>query len=84
MRLYEPYGNYPGNRVPINRKILAIRIQIGTYDLPTVLLSFWSIKTLKVFALEVKPTLPPCTPPGRLSCGTLAVRHATRSTIKSF
>jgi len=62
MRFYEPYGNHPGNRVPINRPILAIRFQIGTYDLLTVLVSFWSIKTLKVFALEVKLTLPPCSP----------------------
>jgi len=28
--VYEPYGNYPGNRVLINRPILAIKIQIGT------------------------------------------------------
>jgi len=28
--VYEPYGNYPGNRVPIKRTILAIKIQIGT------------------------------------------------------
>jgi len=52
-------GITPGNRVPINRPILTIEFQIGTHDLPTVLTSFWSSKTLKVFALEVKPTLPP-------------------------
>jgi len=52
-------GINPGNRVPINRPIFAIEFQIGTYDLPTVLVSFWNIKTLKVFALEIKPTLPP-------------------------
>jgi len=53
--VYESYGNHPGNRVPINRPILAIKIQIGTYDLPTVLTSFRSIKTL-----GSETTLPPC------------------------
>jgi len=28
--------------------VFAVKIQIGTYDLPTVLTSFWSIITLKV------------------------------------
>jgi len=46
-------------KICINWPILAVGFQIGTYDLPTVLTSFWSIK--KVFALEVKLTLPPCT-----------------------
>ena len=53
-----------------------MEIQIGTYELLTVLVSFWSIKTLKVFALEVKSTLPPSNPIDRLSYEPLFGQHS--------
>jgi len=85
MRFYEPYGNYPGNRVPINRTILAIKIQIGTYDLPTVLTSFWSIKS---FCLGSKTNSAALYTTWLVKLGSSSVaikyRFATISSVKSF
>ena len=82
---YEPYGNYPGNRVPINRTILAIKIQIGTYDLPTVLTSFWSIKS---FCLGSKTNSAALYTTWLVKLGSSSVaikyRFATISSVKSF